>query len=175
MSTVRSGPSFLRRAGSRRQWAGPYNICGRPLLGKGKRQDCRGAWSDAAICPASGATASCRGPVWDSRTGSKSTPRARGTLLQPGYPDPVSPTVVPYLPSARPYALAALARLRGRSRSFINATLDQQGPDDAGCLVGQGHGDQHLGLARQHPRQPRTRGRAALTGPTDHGAGAQDE
>ena len=41
------------------------NICGRPFLGKGKLQDCRGAWSDAAICPASGATANCRGPVWE--------------------------------------------------------------------------------------------------------------
>ena len=35
-----------------------------------------------------------------SRTGSKSAPRAQGTLLQAGCPDPVSPTVVPYLPLA---------------------------------------------------------------------------
>src|SRR4051794_41257431 len=43
----------------------PCTICGRPLPGKGKLQDCRGAWSDAAICPASGAAANRRGPVWE--------------------------------------------------------------------------------------------------------------
>src|SRR5215218_10312971 len=37
-----------------------------------------------------------------SRTGSKSQPRTRGTVLHTGYPDPVSPTVAPCLPSARP-------------------------------------------------------------------------
>src|SRR3954465_3877929 len=45
--------------------ADPCPICGRPLPGKGKLQDCRGAWSDAAICPASGAAANRRGPVWE--------------------------------------------------------------------------------------------------------------
>src|SRR3954452_16163519 len=30
-----------------------------------------------------------------SQTGSKSKPRTRGTVLQTGYPDPVSPTVAP--------------------------------------------------------------------------------
>src|SRR4051795_591197 len=80
------------------------------------------------------------------------------------------------MPSFRsPHALAAPARLRGRYRSPINAPLDQQGPDNAGRLVGQGHGDQHLRLARQHPRQPRARGCAALTGPADHRTRAEDE
>src|SRR5215213_3945601 len=37
-----------------------------------------------------------------SRTGSKSQPRTRGTVLHTGYPDPVSPTVAPCRPSARP-------------------------------------------------------------------------
>ena len=37
-----------------------------------------------------------------SRTGSTSTPRAQGTLVQPGCPDPVSPTVAPCPPSVRP-------------------------------------------------------------------------
>src|SRR4051812_30409734 len=37
-----------------------------------------------------------------SRTGSKSQPRTRGTVVHTGYPDPVSPTVAPCLPSARP-------------------------------------------------------------------------
>src|SRR4051812_12857615 len=80
------------------------------------------------------------------------------------------------MPSFRsPHALAAPARLRGQRRSPINAPLDQQGPDDAGHLDGQGHGDQHLRLARQHPRQPRARWCAALTGPADHRTRAEDE
>src|SRR5215212_4364142 len=37
-----------------------------------------------------------------SRTGSRSQPRTRGTVLHTGYPDPVSPTVAPCRPSARP-------------------------------------------------------------------------
>src|SRR3954471_18117966 len=49
----------------------PCNICGRPLPGKGKLQDCRGAWSDAAICPASGAAANRRGPVWEMLWGER--------------------------------------------------------------------------------------------------------
>ena len=52
-------------AGEERFRAVRVDICGRPLLGKRKLQDCRGAWSDAAICPASAAAASCRGPVWE--------------------------------------------------------------------------------------------------------------
>src|SRR4051812_27322376 len=47
-----------------------------------------------------------RGPAaglyGSSRTGSKSQPRTRGTVVHTGYPDPVSPTVAPCLPSARP-------------------------------------------------------------------------
>src|SRR3954465_6923271 len=49
----------------------PCSICGRPLPGKGKLQDCRGAWSDAAICPASGAAANRRGPVWEMLWGER--------------------------------------------------------------------------------------------------------
>jgi hypothetical protein len=98
-----------------------------------------------------------------------------GGHLQPeDAPDEVLaslPTFVPYLPPA----LTAAISLCCRDRSLIYPALDQQGPDDAGRFVGQGHGDQHLRLARQHPRQPRTRWRAALTGPADHGAGAQNE
>ena len=37
-----------------------------------------------------------------SRSGSRSRRRTRGTVLQPGCPDPVSPTVAPCPPSARP-------------------------------------------------------------------------
>src|SRR3712207_2767517 len=74
-----------------------------------------------------------------------------------------------------PYASVAAAGLRRHGRNPVRAALDQQGPDDAGRLVGQGDGDQHSRLAREPPRQPRPRRRAALTGPAHHRAGAQDE
>src|SRR3954453_5720367 len=93
-------------------------------------------------------------------------------------------TLVIPIPSRRPlrHAVLPLApRPRGPG-AFTrpapepdNAPLDQQGPDNAGRLVGQGHGDQHLRLARQHPRQPRARWCAALTGPADHRTRAEDE
>src|ERR671912_1189825 len=80
------------------------------------------------------------------------------------------------MPSFRsPYASVATAGLRRDGRSSVRAALDQQGPDDAGRLVGQGDGGQHPRLAREHPRQPRTLRRATLTGPPDHRTGAQDE
>src|SRR3982751_2585316 len=63
--------------------ADPCNICGRPLPGKGKLQDCRGAWSDAAICPASGAAANRRGPVWERLWGG----RRDGAPSSPGTTD----------------------------------------------------------------------------------------
>src|SRR5215217_4784473 len=47
-----------------------------------------------------------------------------------------------------PYASVAAADLRRHGRSLVRAALDQQGPDDAGHLVGQGDGDQHPRLAR---------------------------
>src|SRR3712207_9182346 len=37
-----------------------------------------------------------------------------------------------------PYASVATAGLRRHGRSLVRAALDQQGPDDAGHLVGQG-------------------------------------
>ena len=64
-------------------------------------------------------------------------------------------------PCARPTPLAAAAVLRRHNRSLVRAALDQEGPHDAGHLVGQGHGDQHPRLAREHACQPRT-GRTAL-------------
>jgi hypothetical protein len=59
-------------------------------------------WSDAAIRPALMGRRTAAGLYGSSRTGSTPTPCAQGTLLQPGCPDPVSPTVAPCLPSARP-------------------------------------------------------------------------
>src|SRR6476620_10496552 len=84
--------------------------------------------------------------------------RARSTVESPGCPSPVSPTVAPYSPSARPYVLAIVGSLPRRGRSSVGAAFDQQGPDDAGHLVGQSDGDQHFRLARQHLRKPRPLG-----------------
>ena len=69
-------------------------------------------------------------------------------------PGPVSPTVAPYSPSARPHILAIVVSLRRRGRSSVGATFDQKGPDDAGHLVGQSDRDQHFRLASQHLRKP---------------------
>ena len=76
-----------------------------------------------------------------SRTGSRSRGRARSTAEPPGCPSPVSPTVAPYVPSAHPYAVRIVVSLRRHGRSSIGAAFDQQGPDDAGHLVGQSNGD----------------------------------
>ena len=67
--------------------------------------------------------------------------RACRTLETPGCPSPVSPTVAPYSPSARPHVLAIVVSLRRHGRSSIGAAFDEQGPDDAGHLVGQSNGD----------------------------------
>src|SRR3712207_3678221 len=48
-----------------------------------------------------------------------------------------------------PDASAAAAYLRRHGRSLVRAALDQQGPDDAGRLVGQGDGDQHRSEERR--------------------------
>src|SRR6476619_4993963 len=74
-----------------------------------------------------------------------------------------------------PYASVVAAGLRRHGRSPVRAALYQQGPDDAGHLVGQGGGNQHAWLAREHSRQPRARRGATLTGPADHCAGTQDQ
>ena len=138
-------------------WSGRrlLSICGRPLSGKGKRWDRCCAWSDAVICPAFDAAGTqppacmgVRGP------GPDHSKRARSTVESPGCPGPVSPTVAPYSPSAHPYVFAIVVSLRRRGRSSIGAAFDQQGPDDAGHLVGQSDGDQHFRLARQHLRKP---------------------
>ena len=119
----------------------PFSICGRPLPGKGKRWGRCCAWSDAVICPAFDAAGrqppACmgvRGP------GPDHPKRARSTVESPGCPSPVSPTVAPYSPSARPHVLAIVVSLRRRGRSSIGAAFDQQGPDAAGHVVCQSNG-----------------------------------
>src|SRR3954462_5637268 len=64
-----------------------------------------------------------------------------------------------------PYASVAAAGLRRRGGSLVRAAFAQQAQDDGGHLVGQGGGDQHTGLAREHPRQPRARRGPTPTGP----------
>ena len=59
--------------------------CARGIFGAGS-----GALSGADICLAFDAAMSAAGLSWCSRVGSRSKPRARGTLLRPGCPDPVS-------------------------------------------------------------------------------------
>src|SRR6516162_7742674 len=73
------------------------------------------------------------------------------------------------------YALATTVSSRCRGRSSVNAAFDQQSPDDASHLVGQGNGDQHLRLAEQHLGQPRPGWRRAPTGLPDHRAGPEDQ
>src|SRR5246500_3474060 len=84
-----------------------FTICGRPLSGKGKRWGRCCAWSDAVICPAFDAAGrqppACMGV---RGLGPDHPQRARSTVESPGCPSPVSPTVAPYSPSARPHVLA---------------------------------------------------------------------
>src|SRR3954463_10504362 len=102
-------------------------ICGRPLPGKGKlhlwtppsgqgetssvdapfraRGNFRTVVARGRMLPSVRPLVRQRtaaGLYGSSRTGSKSQPRTRGTVVHTGYPDPVSPTVAPCLPSARP-------------------------------------------------------------------------
>jgi len=53
-----------------------------------------------------------------------------------------------------PYAPAVAIGLHRCGRSPVNTAFDQESPDHAGHLVGQGHDDQHLRLAEQHLSQP---------------------
>jgi len=154
----------------------PLSICGRPLSRKGKRWDRCCAWSDAVICPACDAAGrqppACmgvRGP------GPNHPQRARSTVESPGCPSPVSPTVAPYSPSARPHVLAIVLSLRRCDRGSVGAAFDQQGPDDAGHLVGQSNGDQHFRLASQHLRKPRALWCPAPAGLLNHSTRPNDQ
>src|SRR6516165_1408795 len=92
-----------------------------------------------------------------------------------GCPSPVSPTVAPYSPSARPHVLAIVVSLRRCDRGSVGAAFDQQGPDDAGHLVGQSNGDQHFRLASQHLRKPRALWCPAPAGLLNHSTRPNDQ
>src|SRR4051794_30063970 len=118
-------------------------ICGRPLPGKGNFLFNDAATSEVSTFSLHDALPICRGPVWEFAdrvqiTAAYSRYGGAHWLSRSRLADRCA------MPSFRsPHALAAPARLRGRRRRPINAPLDQQGPDNAGRLVGQGHGD-HL-------------------------------
>jgi hypothetical protein len=106
--------------------------------------------------PASVRPPSCRGPVWCSRIGSRSKPRAQGTLLHTGSPDPVSRRLRQTTP-------CPLVLRRPRDRRRLTPPWPEpcrrhlsghQGPDDPRHLVRQRHPHQHWWLARQHAAQP---------------------
>src|ERR1700739_420798 len=101
--------------------------------------------------------------------------RARSTVESPGCPSPVSPTVAPYSPSARPHVLAIVVSLRRRSRSSVGATFDEQGPVARGRLVCESKGAKLFGLATQHLRKPRALGCAAPAGLLNHGTRPNDQ
>src|SRR5690242_970960 len=83
-----------------------------------------------------------RRPVWEFADRVQITPSVLEAQVEsPGCPSPVSPTVAPYSPSARPHVLAIAVSLRRHGRSSVGAAFDQQGPDDAGHLVGQSNSD----------------------------------
>src|SRR3712207_8425685 len=57
-----------------------------------------------------------------------------------------------------PYASVAVTGLRRHDRSLVRPALDQQGPDDAGRLVGQRGGDQHAWLrSEEHTSELQSR------------------
>jgi hypothetical protein len=140
--------------GFERHRAGPCTICGRLPLGKG---NFRVVVTRSRMLPSvrprirQRTAADLHG---SSRTGS----RSRWRTLRYGGAHWLSRSRLAdrcAMSSFRsPYASVATAGLRRHGRSPVRAALDQQRPDDAGRLVGQGGGDQHARLAREHPRQP---------------------
>jgi hypothetical protein len=65
----------------------------------------------------------------DDRSSRKQPGQAWRHSGKPWLSRPVSPTVAPYSPSARPHVLAIVVSLGRGSRSSVGATFDQQGPD----------------------------------------------
>lgn len=78
---------------------GVPDMCGRADRRKRNRPSRLGAWSGADMCPASNAARHPPQARMGSGIGSSTVPRARGARQEPGFPDPVSSAVAPYLPS----------------------------------------------------------------------------
>src|SRR5215469_15661676 len=74
-------------------------------------------------------------------------------------------TPTPWLPSV----------LRCCNLSSVATAFDEQSPHDAGHLVSESDGDQHLRLASEHLRQPRSFGRSTPAGLPNHGTRSNDQ
>ena len=154
----------------------PLSICGRPPSGKGKRWGRCCAWSDAVICPAfECGRKTAAGLYGSSRTGSKSPTACSKHSGKPWLSQPRLADCCAILSFRSPSRPRDRVSLRCRGRSSVGAAFNQQGPDDAGHLVGQSNGDQHFRLASQHLRKPRSLGCPASAGLLNHGTRANDQ
>src|SRR6516164_3467735 len=81
----------------------------------------------------------------------------------------------PTSPYAHPRALWLRSALRCCNLSSVAAAFGEQSPHDAGHLVGESDGDQHLRLASEHLRQPRSFGRPAPANLPNHGTRSNDQ
>src|SRR5882762_3385065 len=109
-------------------------------------------------------------------SGSKSMRRARSTLENTGFPDPVSSTVAPYLPFDLPTSRRPLAgRLCRHSWSLIDAALCHECPHNAGHLIGESDRHKHGWLTGKHAPEPRTFWGATPASLQHHGACTDDE
>ena len=75
------------------------NVCGRPLECKHVVRTVQGLWSGTVVCPASRLRRFiCRGPVWRCEDRVHIVYASLKALRSvPGFPDPVSMTVCPYV------------------------------------------------------------------------------
>src|SRR5215211_7130648 len=102
-----------------------------------------------------------------SRSGSRSRRRTRGTVLQPGCPDPVSPTVAPCPPSARPTPRWPRRIYAATAGALYVPPLTSRAQTMRAVLLARATVTSIRGLRGSR--------RATLAGPPHHGAGAQDE
>ena len=101
----------------------------------------------------------CRRPVWCSKVGSRSKPRARWHSVAHWFFRSGLTTVAPNcsLPSFAPTHSRPTVVLCRRNRRLIDTAPVHQGPDDPRHLVRKCHPHQHRRLARQHSGQLRSR------------------
>lgn len=119
----------------------------------------------------------CRGPVWWSRVGSRSRPRARWHSVAPWVSRSCLTTVAPNLslPSSAPTTSRPMDGLCRRGRRLVDATFGHQGPDDPRHPVRKRHPHQHWRLTRQHPAKPRSRPCRNMDVPLDDDAVGPDD